>query len=77
MTVRVHAVLDPAVHDDPARTAELRDLIINRFHLENFNDSRYRLFGIISADVDPAMIDDLRRIDGVTSVSIDAEVYAM
>jgi hypothetical protein len=77
MTVRVHAVVDPAIQNNPVRTAELRDLVINRFHLQNFNDARYRLFGILTGDVDSTVIDDMRRVEGFTSVSVDAAVYAI
>ena len=76
MKRKIHLVIEPALLGDRVRMSQLRDLIIERYDLGNLNEARYERFGIISGDVDPGVIDKLRTLEGLSSVSVDDVKYA-
>jgi hypothetical protein len=75
MSVRIHAVPDPAVESDPKRKAQLLELILTRFHMQKFDASRYENLGILSGDIDQDVLEEMRNLPELSSVSVDEAVY--
>jgi hypothetical protein len=69
--ITIHAVLYPTLRRDPQRMTEIKDVIVGRYNIRNFNESRYARFGIISGNIDASLLDRLRREHDLKSVSVD------
>jgi hypothetical protein len=76
MKQRVHATLEATVRRDPLLKQSLLDTVLHQIHIVNLDEGRFRRFGIISGDIDPAQIDDMRSLTGIKSVEEDQQKSA-
>ncbi len=77
MTQTIHAVLQPGVWQDSVRRAEFRETLMCLYHIQNFNESRYQRFGIVSGEIDSSLLSQLRCESSLKSVSVDELKYAV
>jgi hypothetical protein len=68
---KVHIVLERDVAKDPEKRRHALAAIVDRFGIQDVNQSRLERFGIITGIVDSACIDEIRKMAEVRSVSVD------
>ena len=69
--MRVHITLDKELRNDPEAKGKVLDAITDVANVADLNRQRFERYGIISGDVAPDCIDDLRQVDGVAAVEAD------